>query len=109
MSDTSDADASSEAHALPLDAKQLRKAEKKRVKELKRAKRQGLDGGSTKECTLCYAQKKLLIRCRIDETMQWHMVCGKCWHDVAGGVTDGDADHPHYRYGGLWKARDNRS
>ena len=28
------------------------------------------------------------------------MVCGKCWHVVSGGVVDGDAQHPHYRYGG---------
>ena len=33
------------------------------------------------------------------------MLCGKCWRDASGGVPDGDADHPHYRYGGLWKNR----
>jgi hypothetical protein len=33
------------------------------------------------------------------------MVCGKCWHDVSGGVPDGDRDHPFYSYGGLWKNR----
>lgn len=31
------------------------------------------------------------------------MVCGKCWHTVSGGIVDGDAQHPYYRYGGLWK------
>lgn len=35
----------------------------------------------------------------------WKMVCGKCWHVASGGVVDGDAHHPHYRYGGLWKNR----
>ena len=29
----------------------------------------------------------------------------QCWRDASGGVPDGDADHPHYRYGGLWKNR----
>jgi hypothetical protein len=24
---------------------------------------------------------------------------------VSGGVADGDSQHPHYRYGGLWKNR----
>jgi hypothetical protein len=34
------------------------------------------------------------------------MVCGKCWKDVSGGgVVDGDATHPYYQYGGLWKNR----
>ena len=33
----------------------------------------------------------------------WH--AGKCWHAASGGVPDGDADHPHYRYGGLWKSK----
>ena len=32
------------------------------------------------------------------------MVCpGKCWKEVSGGVVDGNADHPYYRYGGAWK------
>lgn len=29
--------------------------------------------------------------------------CGRCWREVSGGVPDGDAAHPHYRYGGLWR------
>ena len=33
------------------------------------------------------------------------MVCGRCWPTVSGGVPDGDADHPHYQYGGLWRNR----
>jgi len=33
------------------------------------------------------------------------MMCGKCWKGASGGVPDGDAAHPHYRYGGLWKNR----
>ena len=37
------------------------------------------------------------------------MVCGRCWKDVSGGVPDGDASHPHYQYGGLWKNRNVQS
>jgi hypothetical protein len=40
-----------------------------------------------------------------DSTGQWRMVCGRCWRNVSGGVADGDSQHPHYRYGGLWKNR----
>ena len=29
----------------------------------------------------------------------------RCWNNVSGGVPDGDAKHPDYRYGGLWKAK----
>lgn len=36
-------------------------------------------------------------RCQIDESETWHMVCGKCWNTVSGGVVDGDDDHPDYR------------
>lgn len=31
------------------------------------------------------------------------MACGTCWRKASGGVSDGDAAHPHYCYGGLWK------
>ena len=47
----------------------------------------------------------LLIRCTVDESGKWNMMCGKCWRGASGGVADGDADHPHYKYGGLWKNR----
>lgn len=88
------------------DAKAARKAAKKQMKALKRKKRQGLDPRhGQKPCSLCGTSVDLLIRCTIDETETWNMVCGKCWHSVSGGVVDGDKDHPHYRYGGLWKNR----
>jgi len=44
-----------------------------------------------------------LCRCMVDESRAWRMVCTKCWPGVSGGVEDGDEDHPHYRYGGIWK------
>ena len=47
----------------------------------------------------------MLVRCQTDESAAWRMVCGKCWKVASGGQVDGDARHPHYRYGGLWKNR----
>ena len=58
-----------------------------------------------KQCDSCGAMSDLLVRCIIDESRQYVMVCGKCWKKVSGGVVDGDADHPHYVYGGVWKNR----
>lgn len=58
----------------------------------------------SKPCTLCHTSRDVLIRCQIDDALKWHFVCpGKCWKSVSGGDIDGDADHPHYRYGGVWK------
>jgi len=88
----------------------MRKLRKKQMKADKRAKRSGTAGESVgqKACSLCSKQVDLLIRCQIDQTRKWHMVCGKCWKGVSGGVPDGDAAHPHYLYGGLWKNRTRR-
>lgn len=87
--------------------KDARKAAKKQLKAERRAKREGtLDPGvGRKPCGMCGTPSDLLIRCQYDESQEWHMVCGKCWKIASGGVVDGDADHPHYRYGGLWKNR----
>ncbi len=95
---------SSPPSPIPLDEKDAKKLRKEAAKEAKREKRQG-SGLTLKPCDLCLKNKDLLIRCQIDTTLAWKMVCGKCWKDVSGGVVDGDAAHPHYRYGGLWKAR----
>ena len=43
---------------------------------------------------MCKKDKDLLIRCMIDDTNKWYMVCGKCWKNVSGGVVDGDSNHP---------------
>ncbi|KAF2721833.1 hypothetical protein K431DRAFT_201608, partial [Polychaeton citri CBS 116435] len=59
-----------------------------------------------KPCTLCSRLCDVRIRCQIDETGRWHLVCpGRCWRQVSGGVIDGDGDAAHrsYRYGGVWK------
>ncbi|KAL4436549.1 hypothetical protein ABPG75_003688 [Micractinium tetrahymenae] len=85
-----------------------RKARKEAVKASKAARRAQREGAADedvgrKPCDLCSQPKDTLIRCQIDESQKWHMVCGRCWRDVSGGVVDGDATHPHYRYGGLWR------
>ena len=59
-----------------------------------------------KPCTLCGKLCDVRVRCQIDETGTWHLICpGKCWTDVSSGVTDGDGadEHKYYRYGGMWK------
>ena len=59
-----------------------------------------------KPCDLCSKEVDLLVRCTIDESKTYYMVCGKCWPSVSGGVPDGDSsEFPHYQYGGLWKNR----
>jgi hypothetical protein len=88
-----------------LDPRAARKAAKKLAKLERRAKREGRAGCGQKSCDVCQKPVNLLIRCTIDASGEWKMVCGKCWHFVSGGVVDGDANHPHYRYGGLWKNR----
>ncbi|EED92795.1 predicted protein [Thalassiosira pseudonana CCMP1335] len=90
-----------------LDAKAQRKAEKKRKKAERRAQREGRGDPTAgqKQCTICNKSVNLLIRCTYDSSEEWGMVCGKCWNDISGGVVDGDAAHPYYRYGGLWKNR----
>jgi hypothetical protein len=47
----------------------------------------------------------VLVRCQLDGSGDWRMVCGRCWKlpSVANGVPDGDGTNPQYRYGGLWK------
>jgi hypothetical protein len=89
--------------------KKLRKERKKEAKAMKRAKREGkLKDVGRKPCDLCTKQVDLLVRCTVDSTRDWKMVCGKCWNTVSGGVVDGDAAHPHYNYGGLWKNRSRK-
>ena len=98
-------------------ARAARKANKKAVKAAKRVKR-GEGGGVSddddppaaddgkKRCDGCGKPVDLLIRCQVDASRRWRMLCGgKCWKDASGGIPDGDANHPHYRYGGLWKNR----
>jgi len=84
-------------------ARQAARKERKAAAKTKKDDQEG--GGGAKACGSCGAAVHLLIRCQTDSSKQWRMLCGKCWHAASGGVPDGDADHPHYRYGGLWKSR----
>lgn len=63
--------------------------------------------GHEKLCTLCNTPRHVLVRCQIDETGIWHLVCpGTCWRSVSGGEEDAkglENEYPHYRYGGMWK------
>src|SRR6056297_3618280 len=96
-----------EKGALPppvVPEKEMKKMRKKAAKAAKREKRES-NKLSLKPCVICNRDQDLLIRCQVDSSLEWKMVCGKCWREVSGGVVDGDAAHPHYRYGGLWKAR----
>ena len=89
------------------DERAERKSAKKAAKEQKRAVREGRADPSVgqKACDLCAKSVDMLIRCRLDSSDAWSMVCGRCWKlpAVAGGVVDGDGSNPHYRYGGLWR------
>lgn len=86
-----------------LSEREARKLRKREVKAARRARREG--AVRLKPCDVCQRERDLLVRCTVDESGKWVMVCGKCWQGVSGGVVDGDAAHPHYRYGGLWKAK----
>lgn len=85
-----------------------RRAARKAQKAERRAERQGRGNpcAGQKSCDMCGKHVDLLIRCLFEERQEdWKMVCGRCWNVASGGVADGDLDHPHYRYGGLWKNR----
>jgi len=111
VSDDDDVSPRSPATTDEDPAKAARKLAKKAAKADRRAKRAGVAATTTgqKDCDLCGASVDLLVRCRVDATREWKMACGKCWKDVSGGVVDGDAAHPHYQYGGLWKNRNVQS
>ena len=88
--------------------REQRKAAKKAAKAEKRAKRgdgEGAGDDGTKPCDGCGKRADLLIRCQTDASRKWTMQCGKCCKVASGRVPDGDANHPHNRYGGLWKNR----
>jgi hypothetical protein len=91
-----------------MQHKAERKAAKKAQKADRRAQREGRGDPTAgqKLCEMCSKSVDLLVRCMHEEGQTgWSMVCGKCWKLASGGVVDGDENHPHYRYGGLWKNR----
>ena len=89
--------------------KKARKRAKAEAKAAQRERRQGgaADGVGSRPCGKCAREVDLLIRCQVDATKAWWMVCGRCWKtkEIANGVVDGDGSNPHYKYGGLWKNR----
>lgn len=94
----------------PEGSREWRKAQRKADKLERRVQREREDSdldadNGKKTCDVCTKRVDLLIRCTVDASREWKMVCRKCWDGVSGGVTDGDAQHPHYTYGGLWKNR----
>merc|ERR1719461_490149 len=96
------------ALAISLTPAEERRARKKALKKAKQAKRAGSPeaiAAKMKPCDMCKKPVNILIRCTCDASQQWRMLYGRCWKEASGGVPDGDADHPHYRYGGLWKNR----
>ena len=91
---------------LLLDSKADRKAKKRLAKQAQRDKRAGTSAATgSHACDQCNAVVDLTIRCTVDASAAWKQVCGRCWRAASGGVADGDAAHPHYNYGGLWKNR----
>lgn len=111
--DTSSDEETSSIQAID-DPKERSKAERKAAKKAKKAARRAQREGrgdptaGQKPCDMCGKSVNLLIRCTYDASGEWKMVCGKCWNVASGGVVDGDVNHPHYRYGGLWKNRRQR-
>ena len=108
--DGQDANDASDNDTESADARRKaeRKAAKKARKSARRAERKGRGDPTAgqKQCDQCGKSVDLLVRCQYKGSGgEWRMVCGKCWNGASGGVVDGDADHPEYRYGGLWKNR----
>lgn len=58
-----------------------------------------------KPCDRCGRLSDVLVRCTVDETRKWKLICpGHCWPKASGGIIDGDESRfPHYKYGGMWK------
>jgi hypothetical protein len=82
--------------------KEARRLRKEAAKEQKR----GRSEQGRKPCERCKKPEcELLIRAQCKEWAGWKLVCGKCWKDISGGVTDGDLEHRDYVYGGLWRFR----
>jgi hypothetical protein len=85
-------------------ARAARKGARRAAKAAAAAARAAPAEASFRPCHLCAGAHPLLVRCRMDASGAWRFVCGRCWVTVSGGGTDGDAAHPHYRYGGEWRA-----
>ncbi|CAJ1437065.1 unnamed protein product [Effrenium voratum] len=78
------------------DARTARKQRKAALKAERRARRaqspEEKAAAKRKPCSLCTRRVDLLVRCQMDISQKWHMLCGRCWRDASGGVPDGDAE-----------------
>jgi len=88
-----------------MNERDMHKAMVKRQKEARRRARAGLDSeDARKMCYVCNQMHDMLIRCTVDASRTYRMVCEACWSGVSGGQVDGNPyTHPHYTYGGVWK------
>lgn len=84
-------------------SKEDQKNHKKQVKLLNKAKRAGEVDIGSKQCDICQNMRDVLVRCTIDETCQYKMVCTRgCWQKISGNTIDGSEDkEDYYRYGGM--------
>ena len=88
------------------ERKKARALRKQMAKQQKRNRIAPGGGSGRKKCGQCAKPEcELLVRCESKNWSGWKLVCGKCWASASGGVPDGDAAHPGYRYGGLWRYR----
>eukprot|EP01043_Picozoa_sp_COSAG02_P053567 COSAG02_NODE_5931_length_3935_cov_2.305266_1_plen_358_part_00 len=95
-----------ERHLPASERKKARALRKQMAKQQKRNRIAPGGGNGRKQCGQCAKPEcELLVRCESKNWSGWKLVCGKCWASASGGVPDGDAAHPGYRYGGLWRYR----
>lgn len=88
------------------ERKAARALRKQAAKDQKRNRTSPAGSSGRKPCGKCAKPEcEMLIRCASKEWSGWKLVCAKCWTGVSGGMPDGDAAHPDYRYGGLWRYR----
>merc|ERR1719491_2663331 len=73
-------------------SRKQRKEAVKLKKQQRRLKREGKTSPEVgrKACDICSTEVDMLIRCTIDETQSYKMVCGKCWTSVSGNASPAD-------------------
>ena len=85
------------------EARKVARKQRKQAAKVSKSRRPTV---GRKPCGSCAKEEcEELIRCQAAGWEGWLLVCGACWKQASGGVPDGDADHPMYKYGGLWRFR----
>lgn len=95
----------SQPKEMPLDGPSAKKLHKRTIKAQQSAARDH-DTASVaahrKDCDLCNRPQDVLIRCQIDASGRWHMLCKSgCWQKASDSKIDGTPDTPFYKYGGM--------